>query len=114
MVDDALRAARNRAQIQSPSRLFENEFGGYLPAGAARGVDKNSHLLQASVQRMVDNSLPDMANFGAGLGSWNAFERATAGSIFQQTNNFNVPVQTPDEFAATMHQYATYGLAGEA
>lgn len=114
MVDDALRAARNRAQIQSPSRLFENEFGGYLPAGAARGVDKNSHLLQASVQRMVDSSLPDMANFGAGLGSWNAFERATAGSVFQQTNNFNVPVQTPDEFAATMHQYATYGLAGEA
>lgn len=114
MVDDALRAARNRAQIQSPSRLFENEFGNYLPAGAARGVDKNSHLLQASVQRMVDSSLPDMANFGAGLGSWNAFERATAGSIFQQTNNFNVPVQTPDEFAATMHQYATYGLAGEA
>lgn len=114
MVDDALSAARKRAQIHSPSRLFENEFGEYLPAGAARGVDKNSHLLQASVQRMVDNSLPDMANFGAGLGSWNAFERAAAGSIFQQTNNFNLPVQTPDEFAATMHQYATYGMAGEA
>lgn len=112
MVDEALRAARNRAQIQSPSRLFENEFGGYLPAGAARGVDKNSHLLQASVQRMVDSSLPDMSNFGAGLGSWNAFERAAAASIFNQTNNFNVPVQTPDEFAATMREYATYGLAG--
>lgn len=31
----------------------------------------------------------------------------------QQTINFNVPVQTPDEFAQTMREYATYGLAAQ-
>lgn len=35
-----------------------------------------------------------------------------AGASFQQVNNFNVPVQTPDEFAKTMRLYATYGLEG--
>ncbi|MDY2658061.1 MAG: tape measure protein [Candidatus Limiplasma sp.] len=35
-----------------------------------------------------------------------------AGGSFQQVNNFNVPVQTPDEFAKTMRLYATYGLEG--
>ena len=35
-----------------------------------------------------------------------------AGGSFQQVNNFNVPVQTPDEFAKIMRLYATYGLEG--
>ena len=35
-----------------------------------------------------------------------------AGGSFQQVNNFNVPVQTPGEFAKTMRLYATYGLEG--
>lgn len=37
---------------------------------------------------------------------------AQSGGSFQQVNNFNVPVQTPDEFAKTMRLYATYGLEG--
>ena len=35
-----------------------------------------------------------------------------AGAQVHQINNFNVPVQTPDEFAQTMKLYATYGLEG--
>ena len=41
---------------------------------------------------------------------WNVV--GDAGASFQQVNNFNVPVQTPDEFAKTMRLYATYGLEG--
>lgn len=33
-------------------------------------------------------------------------------TIVNQTINFNVPVQTPDEFAQTMKLYATYGFSG--
>ena len=48
----------------------------------------------------------------AGVGSAAAAGVAAGGGSFQQVNNFNVPVQTPDEFAKTMRLYATYGLEG--
>lgn len=48
----------------------------------------------------------------AGAGSAAAAGVAAGGASFQQVNNFNVPVQTPDEFAKTMRLYATYGLEG--
>ena len=48
----------------------------------------------------------------AGAGSAAAAGVAAGGGSFQQVNNFNVPVQTPDEFAKTMRLYATYGLEG--
>ena len=48
----------------------------------------------------------------AGSGSAAAAGVAAGGASFQQVNNFNVPVQTPDEFAKTMRLYATYGLEG--
>ena len=39
-----------------------------------------------------------------------ALRQAMKGLDFNQTVNFNVPVQTPDEFAQTMFLYNTYGL----
>lgn len=47
-----------------------------------------------------------------GAGSAAAAGGTAGGGSFQQVNNFNVPVQTPDEFAKTMRLYATYGLEG--
>lgn len=49
---------------------------------------------------------------------WRAGQMASAGGHqmgggFNQTNNFYMPVKSPDEFANEMHVYATYGLDGE-
>lgn len=49
---------------------------------------------------------------------WRAGQIASAGGHqmgggFNQTNNFYMPVKSPDEFANEMHVYATYGLDGE-
>ena len=114
LVDQALSTARKKAQINSPSRLFANEVGVYIPEGVAMGVENGSYVLNNSIRKMIDDSLPDMANYGGGLGSWQRVQQLTAGGgEFNQTNYFNVPVLTPDEVAQQMYEYETYHMAGE-
>lgn len=114
LVDQALLTARRKAQINSPSRLFANEVGVYIPEGVAMGVENGSYVLNNSIRKMIDDSLPDMANYGGGLGSWQRVQQLTAGGgEFNQTNYFNVPVLTPDEVAQQMYEYETYHMAGE-
>lgn len=115
----ALAAARKAADINSPSRLFRDQIGLGLAEGTALGVESNAHLLETAVTKMVNASIPDMRGVGtqimnrsASYTRSDAMMAALAGGSFNQTNNFNVPVQTPDEFADTMHIYATYGLQG--
>ena len=52
LIVQAERAAKAKAQIHSPSRLFENSIGRYIPSGVAVGIDKNTYK--------VENSLDDM------------------------------------------------------
>lgn len=40
-------------------------------------------------------------------------DKAAGEKVVQQTINFNVPVQTPDEFAQTVELFATYGLEAD-
>lgn len=59
------------------------------------------------------------ADFASGLASrtfrqgYDASAAIAASRSVAQTVNFYVPVQTPDEFAQTMREYAEYGLAGQ-
>lgn len=57
LVNQALRAARAKAMIHSPSRLFSREVGRYLPQGVAVGIDKNVGYATSSMQGMVDELL---------------------------------------------------------
>lgn len=114
LVDQALATARRKAQINSPSRLFANEVGVYIPEGVAMGVENGSYVLNNSIRKMIDDSLPDMSNYGGGLGSWQRVQQlAAGGGEFNQTNYFNVPVLTPDEVAQRMYEIATFPMAGE-
>lgn len=114
VIDEAINAARRKAQINSPSRLFANEVGVYIPPGIAMGVEESAYVLNNSVQRMIDDSLPDMSNYGGGLGSWQHVQQLTGGgNSVNQTINFNQPVQTPDELAQAMYEIATFPMAGE-
>lgn len=116
LVKAAVKAARNAAMIKSPSRLFADEVGAYLSAGAAMGVDNNAWMLRKSIDNMIDQSIPDVSRIASSLvqkplsfANGNAAAMAAAGTT-NQTINFNVPVQTPAEFANTMFLYSTYGL----
>lgn len=117
LIKGALKAGQNAAMISSPSRLFEQEIGAYLPAGAARGVAKNAWMLDDAVALMIGRSLPDVSGIASGIvqrpmSTFAAMPAVSAqsGKNVYQTINFNVPVQTPAEFAQTMELYHTYGL----
>ena len=122
LVEDALEAAKEAAEIRSPSRLFRDEIGAQISAGAAVGVESNAFLLRKAVNNMVAESTPDMRNIGKRAAALYAprnengmveSARMAAAGNWTQNNTFNVPVQTPDEFAKTMFMYATYGLDAE-
>lgn len=49
----------------------------------------------------------------SGMGATAAISARASSQPVNQTNNFYVPVQTPDEFAQTMRIYNTYGLAAQ-
>lgn len=57
IVRDGLAAGKDEAKVKSPSRLFRDELGVYIPAGMAKGVDKASYLLEEATKGVVDNSL---------------------------------------------------------
>lgn len=129
----ALKAAEEAAGVHSPSTLFRDKLGRWLPAGAAEGVKLESWQLRQACRDMVNDSLSDMKRYTqqealyslqrdikkhslpVSFGWQDAkIARGAAKSMqVEQTNNFNVPVQTPDEFAETMQMFLTYGLEAD-
>lgn len=56
----ALQAARDELHIGSPSRVFADEVGRWIPAGLAEGIDDNLSPVDASVRRMSQSSLASL------------------------------------------------------
>lgn len=55
LVAQAERAARAKAEIRSPSRLFAKRVGQYIPQGVAMGIDKNADVVDDSVGGLFDS-----------------------------------------------------------
>lgn len=55
LVAQAERAARAKAKIHSPSRLFRDSVGRFLPMGVAVGIEKNTKYLDKAMVGMYDN-----------------------------------------------------------
>ncbi|WP_233554905.1 tape measure protein [Atopobacter sp. AH10] len=55
MVAQANRAARARAMIRSPSRLFANTVGKFIPRGVAMGIDKNTKYSNEAMESMISS-----------------------------------------------------------
>ncbi|MCL6222533.1 hypothetical protein ML603_03340 [Streptococcus dysgalactiae subsp. equisimilis] len=55
LVAQAERAARAKAQIHSPSRLFRDSVGRFLPMGVAVGIEKNTKYVDKAMGSMYDN-----------------------------------------------------------
>lgn len=53
MVAQANRAARAKAMIRSPSRLFANTVGKFIPRGVAMGIDRNTKYSNHAMENMI-------------------------------------------------------------
>lgn len=72
LVAQADRAARAKAKIHSPSRLFA-EIGGYIGQGMAIGMDGAQGIIANSSSAMIDAATPDLPglNYETGNGDTN-------------------------------------------
>lgn len=129
----AIGEAEGALGINSPSRVARDRIGRWIPAGAAEGVELNAWQLRQACIDMANDSVNDVGRYAqkAALESigrdirkyalpvsfgWEdaRIVRSAAKSMqVEQVNNFNVPVQTPDEFAQTMELFLTYGLEAD-
>ncbi|HEL1711803.1 TPA: hypothetical protein U1W22_001518 [Streptococcus suis] len=55
LVAQAERAAKAKAQIHSPSRLFRDAIGRFLPMGVAVGIDKNTKYVDKAMDGMYEH-----------------------------------------------------------
>lgn len=58
MVRSGLRAGKKESKTGSPSRLFRDELGKWIPLGAAVGVRKYTSAFEESVSDMIANTIP--------------------------------------------------------
>lgn len=61
MINKAIEAAREKAQIHSPSKVFQ-EMGGYIVEGFSSGISNNINFSQSKVQQWIDNTRQIMSN----------------------------------------------------
>ena len=107
MADDALGGVLSFLGIASPSKVFRDRVGRWIPLGAAEGVEEEA----GAFRRAVDDAFayaPDVST----AYSWVPKIGSPQVPEIAQTVNFYQPVETPDRVARAMRRYATYGLAG--
>ena len=119
----ALGAANEAAGVHSPSTLFRDKLGRWIPAGAAEGVKMEAWQLRQAARNMVLDSVTGLSglsrraasNIHFGWADARLAKKAAMAAYGQpiQEVNFNVPVQTPDEFAETVELFMTYGLEAD-
>lgn len=107
MADDALGGVLSFLGIASPSKVFRDRVGRWIPLGAAEGVEEESGAFRDA----VDEAFAYQPRVDAPV-SWEPRFEASRGIEVAQTINFNQPVETPDRMARAMRRYASYGLAG--
>ena len=61
----AWQSARDALGIGSPSKVFADQIGRWIPAGMAQGIEDNLEPVDASVRMMTEASLADVQPFTA-------------------------------------------------
>ena len=73
MVIQTLKGTKSTAKIGSPSKLFADEVGRFIPLGVAEGINKYSGVAEKAAEDMI--SVPDvrtgsmLGNNGSGNGA---------------------------------------------
>lgn len=116
-----LKHAKNALGIKSPSTLFRDEVGKWIPAGIAVGIDKNSNIVSKAIEKAVTSGIPSVnQDVSATLrryntGTYAMSEKDTAAGrnnypVVNQTFNFGNRVESPADMARAARMEARYGL----
>ena len=105
MANDALGGVLSFLGIASPSKVFRDKVGRWIPLGAAEGVEDEGD----AYQRAVDSVFAYRPSVDAEA-LWAPSIAAPQQAPVQQTVNFFQPAQSPDEIARTYRMNGLYGL----
>lgn len=109
---------KEKFKIHSPSKVFADEIGRWIPEGIGRGIMSNTGGMKTAMNQAMDdliNSADTAFNFSPKLKlNGSAFaDRSGQAQAVQQTINIYQPVKTPGETARVLRQEAVkFGLAG--
>ena len=100
-VKNALKGAKSEAEVGSPSRLFADEVGRWIPAGMAVGIEEGQPVLDKQIRNMITDSVADLSRLVRAEPDRSAGGRSAAsgGNIIVNQNIQSVP-QTPVQLAA--------------
>lgn len=89
IVEDALKAAKEAANIHSPSRLFRDEVGKYIGLGIGAGIDDSTKDVVKSVRSQVNGI---RSAYGNSLSSVGGIGGVGSASV---VNNYNQVINSP-------------------
>ena len=100
LASQALEAAKSALKIGSPSRLFADEVGQWIPAGVAVGIEDNVPALAKQIQHMVDAT-----SFNLSRMQTTPVRPGTADRSIVINQNIESVPQTPVQLAAATAAY---------
>lgn len=111
-------SARKFLGIKSPSRLFRDEVGQWIPKGIAVGIDEGMGALDEAMSSMMDAVEPDyepsIASVDGIYNEGNNYGGVGLGMTTGINQTFNIydKQQSPDELARAIRLESRYGLIG--
>ena len=80
LASDALDAAKGFLGIESPSKVFRDQVGKFIPAGIAVGIDRNGDVISDSLDALLGNAVDGASGVLGALDTANVYasSRSTA------------------------------------
>jgi phage-related protein len=78
MAGNALRAAKEKLKINSPSKVFRDEVGESIPEGMAAGIRKNSDMVTDAVDDMTGGLTDRVQDLTANIGQDFSYHGSTS------------------------------------
>jgi len=91
--NDAISGVKKFLGIRSPSTLFEKEVGKQIPAGAAKGIDKNAGLMSDSAENAASRALAAMQGQAYGRSAGFANRSVSASAATNNQTAFDYKAQ---------------------
>lgn len=108
LASKALSSAKSALGIHSPSTVFENQLGKWIPYGAAVGVDKNSDVFVDSIEDMADEAtaiVADLSGSSASVGVTPILEKTAIDGVATRIN----AILSADRFSTSARFAASAG-----
>lgn len=87
LASNALNAAKEKLKIGSPSKVFADEVGQWVPAGIAMGVQKNAGIVEKAMSDLASDALSSFEGISMATG---AAAQAAAQNLATVNNVINI------------------------